>query len=350
MQQMVRKELTVGETKEYIRQSIEKKDKRAIFLWGEGGIGKTSLVYQVAKELNIYLIDKKLSQENPVTTVGLFYPDVETQETKRFPRHFLKVAIERDKQGLPTIIFFDELINANPDVISSIWEIVNERLIEGYKFENLYIIAASNIIDENITMINPAFWTRFSHIFVQPDAKEVILYINKTTKCSHVPTFLKLNPNLVFVKGGKFQIRANPRSWEWVARHCCEYDYDENMIRMKVISDLDIEDGSIPDQFLKIREKLDKFNFLPIEEYLKNPKKLPSEKELSAVLFILFSISHYNPKNWLRELKGFVNYLMEHYSNEFVELLFEILKEHLSHKEMLEIFKDYFKEFYTTDN
>jgi len=308
------KRVTIEEARSIIKGRIEKGYKRPVFLWGGAGVGKTTLVRDLAKELSATLIEKRLSNENPVTVVGLFYPDDKTKMSYRFLRSEWESVFQED---ILTIIFFDELLNAPQDVISSIWEILNEGTVDGKPLKNTYIILASNPIVPRIqAYFNPAFWSRFSHFTIVPSVDEVAAYLSKI--CRHVPTFLKLNPHFLYLEGGEFGIRANPRIWEHVAIKCCKLkdDYFED--------ELDPDLKEIPKLFMKMKNELNK---LPsIEEYIKNPKKIPKidmsdSEKISLGLYIIFSLPYYDV-----DLVSFAEAVQSKFPDEFIYLTIKVLK------------------------
>ena len=323
------KKVSINKVKNIIKGRIEKGYRRPVFLWGGAGVGKTTLVRDIAQELNATLIEKRLSNENPVTVIGLFYPDDKEKKSFRFVREeWMQVF---NPYNL-TIIFFDELLNAPQDVISSIWEIINENTLDGKPLQNTFIILASNPIASRINAyFNSAFWSRFSHFYVQPSVDEVAEYISRI--CSHVPVFLKLNPHLLYVEGGGFRVRANPRIWEHVARKCCVYkeDFFED--------ELDPDKQEIPRLFVALRNKLDKF--VPPQEFFENPLKLPrvsisDPESLSQALFIIFSIPNLDI-SW-GEFRQFSTIAKSRFPDELIYLIIQVAKKKFSVDKLARVF------------
>ena len=329
------REVSINEVKNIIKGRIEKGYRRPVFLWGGAGVGKTTLVRDIARELNATLIEKRLSNENPVTVIGLFYPDENERKSFRFIREeWMQVF---NPYNL-TIIFFDELLNAPQDVISSIWEIINENTLDGKPLQNTFIILASNPIASRINAyFNSAFWSRFSHFYVQPSVDEVAEYISRI--CSHVPVFLKLNPHLLYVEGGGFRVRANPRIWEHVARKCCVYkeDFFED--------ELDPDKQEIPRLFIALRNKLDKFT--PPREFFNDPLKLPKvsmsdPESLSQALFIIFSIPNLDI-SW-KEFRTFSAVAKNRFPDELIYLTIQVAKKKFSVDKIARVFENFITE------
>jgi len=191
--------------------------------------------------LPFYIIVKMLSQENPVSAVGLFYPNDKNYESLRFLRSFFKRIQERDKLGLVSVIYFDELINAEPDVVSAIWELINERRLEGYKFSKVLIISAGNLILNRIRRFNPALWSRYENYLVEPKPDEIVFYFME--KYSHLFEANKdiytlfngillyiyvLGEQAVIMESNDYalQFRVNPRLYEKAIRVLDSYAKD----------------------------------------------------------------------------------------------------------------------------
>lgn len=275
---MEAKFITPNEAKKFVKKLIylaeegrEDFPPPAMMMWGRPGVGKTTVVYEACKEEGVPLLDIKLSQETPVSVVGLWYPDRETKTTHRFFNESVQRLIDRDRQGGVSVVFLDELIEAHPDTLSAIWELVNERKLQSYKFRHLVVIAASNYQESKVLRINRAFWNRFMHFNVDPiaqnpeeGAKQVAEYILKKTGCAHVYAYLRAFPDNVYVeKEAPNLLDVTPRTWEKVAVSCCVYRYHDWI------------EGFHPQvmrNFLSMREILETLK--PFEHYLQHPEEI----------------------------------------------------------------------------
>ena len=82
--------------------------RRASMLWGSRGVGKSSIVRQVAAHFDIPLVDLRLTTIEPVDIRGAIYADDALEKTVWFPPEFLPNGDQRDG-----ILFLDELTAAD---------------------------------------------------------------------------------------------------------------------------------------------------------------------------------------------------------------------------------------------
>ena len=99
--------MTPSEVTGRLNRIVAHKLKLAVMLWGAPGIGKSSVVQQVAQAHDLELIDLRLSQLAPTDLRGLPVP--ENGLAKWFPPEFLP----REGKG---ILFLDELNLAPPAI------------------------------------------------------------------------------------------------------------------------------------------------------------------------------------------------------------------------------------------
>lgn len=86
--------MTPTELKTYLNQLVNKRLQISTMIWGAPGIGKSSIVAQVAQEDDIDFVDVRLSQLAPTDLRGL--PVAEDGISKWYPPEFLP----RDGKGI----------------------------------------------------------------------------------------------------------------------------------------------------------------------------------------------------------------------------------------------------------
>ena len=185
----------------------------AVFLWGAPGIGKSSIVKQVAQKKNIGFIDLRLALMDPTDLKGIPFYDKEAHQALWAPPSFLP----SEGRG---ILFLDELNSAPPSVQASAYQLILDRRVGEYELPDGWaIVAAGNREgDKGVTykMASPLA-NRFVHfemdISVQDWCdwaykndidKSIIAYIS--FKNEHLFTFEAKNMEKSF---------ATPRSWEY---------------------------------------------------------------------------------------------------------------------------------------
>ena len=87
--------------------------RRASMLWGTRGVGKSSIVRQIAAHFDIPLVDLRLTTIEPVDIRGAIYADDALAKTVWFPPEFLPAPDQPDG-----ILFLDRVANLATDVFA----------------------------------------------------------------------------------------------------------------------------------------------------------------------------------------------------------------------------------------
>jgi len=189
-------------------------EKIPTFLWGAPGVGKSSIVKQIAEAKNINFIDLRLALMDPTDLKGIPFYDKDTHTALWAPPAFLP----KDGEG---VLFLDELNSAPPSVQASAYQLILDRQVGEYKLPDGWaIIAAGNReSDRGVTYRMPApLANRFVHLEMEVNVDDwrdwafkkeidgsIIAYISY--KNEHLFTFDSKSENKSF---------ATPRSWEYV--------------------------------------------------------------------------------------------------------------------------------------
>ncbi|RUM63750.1 MAG: MoxR family ATPase [Sulfurimonas sp.] len=113
-------------------------EKIPTFIWGAPGIGKSSIVKQIAKKEGIGFIDLRLSLMDPTDLKGIPFYDESEHRALWAPPAFLP----REGRG---ILFLDELNSAPPSVQASAYQLILDRRVGEYELpQGWAIIAAGN--------------------------------------------------------------------------------------------------------------------------------------------------------------------------------------------------------------
>ena len=102
--------------------------RRASMLWGTRGVGKSSVVRQVAAHFNVPLVDLRLTTIEPVDIRGAIYADDVLAKTVWFPPEFLPTADQPDG-----ILFLDELTAADRRLQVSAYSLILDRRVGNYR-------------------------------------------------------------------------------------------------------------------------------------------------------------------------------------------------------------------------
>tara|TARA_Y100000034_G_scaffold59657_1_gene72510 strand:+ start:262 stop:1332 length:1071 start_codon:yes stop_codon:yes gene_type:complete len=109
-----------------------------VLLRGRHGIGKSQIVYQIAKKMGKLVVERRASQMTEGDLVGL--PVVDGNSTKWCPPDWFKMACDE-----PVVLFFDEVDRATLEVRQGLFELTDSRKLNGHKLhEDTVIFAAIN--------------------------------------------------------------------------------------------------------------------------------------------------------------------------------------------------------------
>lgn len=184
------------------------------FLWGAPGIGKSSIVKQIANDKNLDFIDLRLALMDPTDLKGIPFYDKESHTALWAPPAFLP----RKGKG---ILFLDELNSAPPAVQSSAYQLILDRRVGEYELpEGWAIIAAGNREgDRGVTYRMPApLANRFVHFELEVSVDDWREWAYKYKISSKIIAYISYKNEHLFTFDAKSENKsfATPRSWEYV--------------------------------------------------------------------------------------------------------------------------------------
>lgn len=197
-----------------------------LFIMGSFGIGKSSIVKQVAEELNLELIDIRLSQVQQFDLAG--YPKDVNGRMEYLP--LADIPIESDplpngKDGW--LMFLDELNAADKYVQGAAYKLILDRMVGKHNLhQNVRIICAGNRIQDQglVNKLLAPMKTRLTHIEISVDQKEFLDYVLAETQAGnwhpYIYAFLNFKPDQInnFDPSVEAVTYAVPRSWEMLSK------------------------------------------------------------------------------------------------------------------------------------
>lgn len=201
------KKLSIKQLSNYLEKLIDHKIYSSLMLWGAPGIGKSSLVAQVAKSMDLELIDVRISQLAPTDLRGL--PVVSDDRSSWVPPEFLP-------KGGKGILFLDEINMAPPAIQGIAQQLILDRKVGNYVLpDDWFIWGAGNRKEDSASVFDmPApLANRFMHIEVISKFEEFIEYAIKEGFNETIISFLKFRPNLLHKIDQNSPAWPSPRSW-----------------------------------------------------------------------------------------------------------------------------------------
>ena len=144
--------------------------KKPLMLRGRHGVGKSELVYQVASDMGLPVVERRASQMTEGDLVGL--PKTDGDVTSFCAPDWLADACSR-----PVLLFLDEVDRAIPEVRQGIFELTDSRKIFGnYLHADTVVVAAVNGGEHGsqyqVGEMDPAELDRWTVFDVEPTTED----------------------------------------------------------------------------------------------------------------------------------------------------------------------------------
>ncbi len=190
--------------------------RRASMLWGARGVGKSSIVRQVAEHFAIPLVDLRLTTIEPVDIRGAIYADDTLAKTVWFPPEFLPSPDMADG-----ILFLDELTAADQRLQISAYSLILDRRVGNYRLpDGWQVIAAGNASFHGAVShdMGTALADRMFHFNVQTVIDAFLDHATAMNFAPEVMAYLKIRPDKLddtqAQVAADYLIGASPRGWE----------------------------------------------------------------------------------------------------------------------------------------
>ncbi len=200
--------LTPAELQRTLSALVARNLKISAMIWGPPGVGKSSVVAQVAREHGLGFTDVRLSQLAPTDLRGL--PVAENGVSRWFPPEFLP----RDGRG---VLFLDEINMAPPTMQGMAQQLILDRRVGSYVLpDGWFVWAAGNRKEDRASVFDmPApLANRFLHFAVRPDWNAWRDYALRQNLAEQVLAFLTFRPELLHRLDDLSPAWPSPRSWE----------------------------------------------------------------------------------------------------------------------------------------
>lgn len=209
-------ETTASELKNIIDSHLNSDTKLnyALKIVGHPGIGKSSIVKQIALEKNFYFLDTRLAFKENIDLGGYPVPDHKNQKMIYYRPRFIPP--EEIPQGYNGILWFlDEANRAHPTVIQTLFQIITEgRCGEHSLPEKTIIILAGNLGEDDQTTItdfeDSALDGRLAIFHLMPEAKDWLVWASQSNIHPAIIEYITLYPERLW---NKEDINPNPRGW-----------------------------------------------------------------------------------------------------------------------------------------
>lgn len=255
-----------------------------VMVWGAPGVGKSTIVKSLAKEMGLGFVDVRLAQMESIDIRGLPLPDKEAHCVQWLPSSIFPR--DNSKGG---IIFLDELSAAPKDVQVASYELILDRQLGGgdiYKVPSKWIIVAAGnrSCDRAVsTTMSSALANRMMHLEIEANAQDWVTWAVSHSIHPSVVGFIQFKPALLMSIDDQNLERGfpTPRSWERVSE-MCKILKNENLLRKAVYGLVGVSAGQQFMEFHKIAKDLEN-----VYDMMTDPKKkvvIPSRDDLKWAL------------------------------------------------------------------
>jgi len=304
--------------KRAIRKAI--KTRRAVFLWGPPGIGKSDLVKQIGEDAGREVIDVRLALWEPTDIKGIPYYNADQGKMVWAPPSELPV-----NEDSTSIIFLDELNSAPPAVQAAAYQLILNRQVGTYKLpKGVDIVAAGNREgDRGVTYRMPApLANRFLHLEMKVDFDDFQEWATMNRIHPEVVGYVSFAKQDLYDFDPKSPSKAfaTPRSWVFVSELLDDEDSDTETLHNLIAGA--VGDG-LAVKFMahrKIASKLPK-----ADDILDGKVKDLQIKEVSAMYSLTTSLCYELKDRAEKKVKGwdemadrFFQYMMANFSTEIV--------------------------------
>ncbi len=201
-----------------IKQSLDKliESQIPVFVWGSPGIGKSSIIKQIAKDKGLEFVDLRLSLLDPTDLKGIPFFDKENNEAVWASPNFLpKVPHSKG------ILFLDEINTAPPSVQASAYQLVLDRKVGDYELPKGWsIVAAGNNESDRgvVYRMPPPLANRFVHLSMEVSFEDWKSWAYANEIDSSIIAFLHYDSTKLFDFDPSKNQKSfpTPRSWEYV--------------------------------------------------------------------------------------------------------------------------------------
>jgi hypothetical protein len=197
------------------------------FVWGEAGVGKSSIVKQYAKDKGYYFFPFYLGTQSDLGDIlGLadFVRDengtaiATTFAIPDWLRKTITYCNENPESG--AVIFLDEFNRARRDILNGMFSLALDKTFHTLRLpRNCHVIAAGNPpTDGYITtdIDETALMSRFVHIKLEPTVEEWVSYASVKNINPNLIGFIRAQPALLNSNKSTYNlpVKPDPRAYE----------------------------------------------------------------------------------------------------------------------------------------
>ena len=214
--------LNIANTKEAVLNCFMANPPLVPLIQGPPGVGKSDMIKQVAKELNLKVIDVRLAQCEPNDLLG--YPSIIDGRTTYVPMDVFPLQTDEPPAGYDGwILFLDEIRNANINVQMAAYRIILDHEVGNYPLSDKCLVVAAGNREADGCFVPPmtsALKSRMIHLETNLDYQEWINWAMGANIDSRITAYLQFKPEALQTEyvDSKESSYGCGRTWEFVNR------------------------------------------------------------------------------------------------------------------------------------
>lgn len=277
------------------------RSKNPAFFWGHPGVSKSAVVAQVAKAIGYHLEDIRLSQISSIDLRGIPTKagSAEKPETVWAMPDFLKRSRDAwEKEGKPTLFFFDELNSGGSEVMKAAYQFIFDRRIGPFELgPRDFVLAAGNFATDgaNVSEMPVPLLNRFVHYHTVVNAKDWCEWASKANIHPWIIAYIEAHPGSLHffsdsIKNAVQKIQSqeekafySPRTWEFLSNdlHALfQTEFDKTDTVTFVNEDLEIDSFSEEDLVLIASTTVGSAKGIEFIEFVEKGKDLPKAEDV----------------------------------------------------------------------
>jgi hypothetical protein len=266
-------------------------------LTGSPGIGKSSIVYDIANEYNLDVIDMRLSQCDPTDLLG--FPRVDGDKASYAPMNTFPLESDSLPEGKSGwLLFLDEFNSAPMAVQAAAYKLTLDRMVGLHKLHpNVVVMCAGNLQTDNaiVNRLSTAMQSRLVHLELSTDFEAWLEWAHANHIDTRITSYIEFKPNNLYQFSPEHNDRtfACPRTWEFVSKLISNWkEIDKSKLALIAGT---VSEGVAREFIAFCRE----FEQLPkISSIIANPKDAPVPSEPSTRYAVAGAVgAHMNTDN-----------------------------------------------------
>lgn len=259
--------------------------REVLYVEGVHGIGKSEMIEAWAKEKGMHCVVLELATQEVGDLIGI--PHIVNGVTSWAMPDWLDEVIQKDKEGISTVLFMDEFNRSRVEVKAAIMNTVLHGRMHTHQIpKSTLIVTAGNPDGKKyqVSKTDPALMNRLLHMTLQVNPTEWLEYATNKKVHSAILTYIRKNEDKLWFQDDHHPASATPRSWKRLSDNLQHLEFvqaDEDAIRTTVIGKLGIAVGGPFFNYYKERsrqlEPKDIIDFVK-----KHDKECTTEKEYQA--------------------------------------------------------------------